>query len=854
VLQLAVVVGMIHWLQLEGERDFTRPVEKWLTAFDPVGGGLLTMLAVAFLVHAQLPARWQMPFFLVVSLAGILKLMGWQDGLWLISFGLILVGCCHLPLPHGWRVATVLLIGFGLGLLRAGVVSAPFSGAVLPVLGAMFMFRIIVYLYDLKNERIPVDPWRRLSYFFLAPNVCFPLFPVVDYATYLRTWRNEPDLVIYQKGVLWMSRGAIHLVLYRLVYQYFSPGADEVEDLGGVLIFVVSSYLLYLRISGQFHLIIGTLCLFGFNLPETHHRYLLASGFSDYWRRINIYWKDFMMKLVFYPCYVRFKKHGHLQAIALGTAAVFLVTWFLHSYQWFWLRGAFFFSVVDGLFWGIFALLVIINALREAMRPPQRKVAGEVPRFRWTQAARVALQTAGMFALICLLFSFWQSNSISEFFGVIAQAGNTSVSQVAAILGIIIGALGIGVLMQWIEFRGWDFWADAKRSNSGWFPAIATVGPLMIAPSLASETCGRLFGGSAREVVATIRGSSLNERDRKRLDRGYYEGLLQRETFGSQLWEVRLEQSPDWQPMETAGRMTRRTGDILFNELIPENDTEVNGVRWITNRWAMHDHDRYELEKPDGVYRIAMLSASYGAGYGMQVEQTFENLAEEALNRHPGRQVDRIEILNFSVPGYTLIEFVAFLETRIAPFQPDAFYFVTHSKEGPRTLGTLARRIREKVPLTFEYLEELKVRAEIPENPTDQDMRRLSPFRDEIVDWGYGRMADFCRAHRMHPVWIHLPATDETVDQEMLEAQRRKAEEQGFVTFGLDGAYGEGDRSDIWLFPHDRHPNAEGHRRIATKLLDELLKNREALRLPLTDEAVDLDSVLPQPPGSPSRG
>ena len=36
----------------------------------------------------------------------------------------------------------------------------------------------------------------------------------------------------------------------------------------------------------QFHLVIRMLYLFGFRLHETHHRYLLASSFTDFWRRI----------------------------------------------------------------------------------------------------------------------------------------------------------------------------------------------------------------------------------------------------------------------------------------------------------------------------------------------------------------------------------------------------------------------------------------------------------------------------------------------------------------------------------------------------------------------------------------
>ena len=73
---------------------------------------------------------------------------------------------------------------------------------------------------------------------------------------------------------------------------------------------MISTFLLYVRISGQFHLVIGMLHLFGFNLPETHHRYLLASSFTDFWRRINIYWKDFMMKVFYYPAFFRLRKLG----------------------------------------------------------------------------------------------------------------------------------------------------------------------------------------------------------------------------------------------------------------------------------------------------------------------------------------------------------------------------------------------------------------------------------------------------------------------------------------------------------------------------------------------------------------
>ncbi len=64
--------------------------------------------------------------------------------------------------------------------------------------------------------------------------------------------------------------------------------------------------------------------LFGFRLPETHKLYYLASSFTELWRRINIYWTDFMMKSVFYPTYFKVKHLGPSRALALSTTAVFV--------------------------------------------------------------------------------------------------------------------------------------------------------------------------------------------------------------------------------------------------------------------------------------------------------------------------------------------------------------------------------------------------------------------------------------------------------------------------------------------------------------------------------------------------
>jgi D-alanyl-lipoteichoic acid acyltransferase DltB (MBOAT superfamily) len=282
-IQLALLLIVIRQFQVESSA-FLRIA---LLAF----GG--------FAVHALLPMRFRLPFFVVLSLAGIAIVFGLHEGAWLVAIGLLLIGICHLPISFWVRVALLVAAGGVLVVQRADWLQAPWSQAIWPILGSMFMFRLIVYLYDLRHEPVPASPWRTIAYFFLLPNVCFPLFPVVDYKTFRRNYYDADEDKIYQQGVDWMVRGVIQLILYRFIYYYVTLAPSEVSSPATLAQFVVSNFLLYLRVSGQFHLIVGMLYLFGFRLPETHHRYYLAASFTDFWRRINMYWKEFMLKIFY---------------------------------------------------------------------------------------------------------------------------------------------------------------------------------------------------------------------------------------------------------------------------------------------------------------------------------------------------------------------------------------------------------------------------------------------------------------------------------------------------------------------------------------------------------------------------
>jgi D-alanyl-lipoteichoic acid acyltransferase DltB (MBOAT superfamily) len=225
--------------------------------------------------------------------------------------------------------------------------------------------------------------------------------------------------VIQRRGLDMMFRGTIHLLCYRLVYHELLIPAAKVHDPVSLVVYLVCNYLLYLQVSGQFHLAAGMLHLFGFQLPKTHHHYLLATGFTDYWRRINIYWKDFMIRLFFNPVVFRLKRWPQPAALAVGTVTVFLATWFLHAYQWYWLRGSWGFTVPDALFWGILGALVLVNVQLDARRSRGRGPANSLASRPVRNLAVRSLKVAGTLTTVALLWSLWYSPSVSSWLSMI---------------------------------------------------------------------------------------------------------------------------------------------------------------------------------------------------------------------------------------------------------------------------------------------------------------------------------------------------------------------------------------------------------------------------------------------------
>ncbi len=812
--QLFLIVRIVDLYQIEGSNGF---------------GFITRVILYGFLINAILPKKFRPTFFLGLSILGLTMVIGVVPAVWLITFALMLFGMCHLPIPMWARVSLIAVAGVIFALLRAEWMTTSWSSLVMPILGSMFMFRLAIYLYDIRNEKTPATFSQRLAYFLMLPNVVFPFFPIVDYSTFKRTYYNENAFDIYQKGLAWIVRGIVHLLLYRYVYYNWTPAFSQINDLGSVVQFVLSAYLLYLRISGQFHLIIGIMCLFGYNLPETHNNYFFAKGFNDYWRRINIYWKDFMMKMFFYPIYMRFRKLGPVGGLVATTAIVFVFTWLLHSYQWFWLQGTFPLTVVDGAYWGVLGLLVAANSVWEATRG--RKASIGVKKVSVLSAFKLAAQTVGMFIVLAMMWAFWSSQTIGDWAAAMKSTTNSPASDWVILLLVIGGIIIAGTLMQLIG--SWKPVVELRKKQGRYAAASATtVVALLLLVVVHPRTANR-FSHHVENIVGALRVERMNERDDELLVRGYYEGLLQTGKYTSQLWQRQEGKPPDWGAgVETVG-VGRRTGDQLKVELLPSLEATFKRARLQTNEFKMRDKP-YALEKPDDVIRMVMLGSSLEMGWGVTNDEVFEAVVEERLNsdmRNAGND-KKVEMLNFSVGGYTLSQYVYVMDNNASRFQPDIVMTFGHASEGRRAITGILELLKDGVPLP-DVPRGFVEAAGVTRNMNWAEAKsKLEPYKKDILLWGFGKIVAKANELGAIPAFTFVPVTNRAADTAEVDELLAIAREAGFVvTMDLHGAYGDRPQSDLWLGSWDDHPNALGHSLLADRFYNELMEHSEQLGL-----------------------
>jgi hypothetical protein len=746
--------------------------------------------------------------FIFTAVASVYYAFSWFAGTVFILLFLCGFGILSFNFNIYLKIFLFLLFLTGLAFLRMGFYYMPRIYMVTPFIGAIFMFRGIMYLYYLKNHKLKGSFKQRLAYFLMFPNLAFLLFPIIDFKEFLNSHLVKPFDDTRQKALRYMLRAVVHLLLYRLLFTFFYIDASQVNDLPSLVHFMASAYMLILRLSGILHLSMAFVCLFGYDLSPVFNYFFLGASFTDLWRRINTYWRNFMQKVFFYPLWFRIRKFLGNAALPVATAIMFVCTWFFHNYQFFWARGAFPLSANDALFWFILGTCITVNVAYLDYKA-RKKITGSI-----TLIGKYAKQSFFIvfcFFFMCFLWSLWSSASIGEWGHTLSFAAAFTAAQLGS---MIAGLMGIYLLV----FAGHFVYHNPKVKALFAMDYGATR--VLTIPAFILLASFPLMQQKARwnnNLTNTLLNKELPGADQGKKERGYYKQLIDGNS-ATGAWEVTLLQPL---PPGDIRLAAESTNDIYLRRLLPNISIEWNGKKFSTNSFGMRDK-AYTKLKPANTWRIALLGGSYEMGSGVADDEVFEAVTENKLNAETKGK--KWEILNFGCGGYHIIQQAKLMEEKVMQYQPDEIILVSHSRDKERFLGFMAELIRSAVDVEYDFLKKIKEKSGVKQYMSQEQIeKRLMPYTDEIFDWCYKRIAKKANENGVKITWLFLPATNDfkfAADRDQL---KKLAESFHFKIIDLSSAWSdagitEKNRLEIAISADDPHPNARGHRIIANAL------------------------------------
>lgn len=781
---------------------------------------LMLITSVCFIVNALIPLRYRALLLCTVFAFTCVSTLGVVSGGFILVTALSLFLTLNLRVKFTVKILLAIMIFAALVILRNRWFFAPRAIIAVPYLGSLLAFRTISFLYHEKQNFRQGSIPLKLSYFLMLPNLVFLLFPIVDFRSYVESYYSKPSIHIYRKGVYRISIGVLLLLAHRILYYYFSVDPNDVATVPQLLHYAVISYLLIIQVVGIFIICTGWLTLFGFDLPAVFENFFFATGFSNLWRRINHYWRDFIIKVFYFPLFFRIRKIGHYKAMIAAGLTAFFFSWMLHSLQLYWISGKFSFSANDGIYWMTMGVFITADGIYQFRKAPAVNRKSAVVR-----AFIQGLKITGIFIFSSLLWTFWNSDSAGAWWFVVFRSTSSGITSMLIGLVLIAGAAIFFTLINYY------FKPDPLRKSLSERPAIH----ITLTAAFALLLC---FSWYAQRLPAihplavieeNITTTKVNEIDREQVDLGYYDQLVDVGGIGRTGTQFRLFGDANW---ATGSGATQATGDVLLRVFIPGSKVNHHGTNYEINSSGIRDQE-YSLLPEDGTRRWVFLGSSYVLGAGVEKHETFEYRIEKYLNDSVSIS-DSVstEILNYGMGGYMLTQQVALCRGKAFESSPHAVFYFCHPGEADYVVSNLARLVTYGVSFReYPFLDSIITRAGVKQSQSRPEMKlRLQQYKYQIVNWGYMEIVKSCRAHHAEPVWVFLPATTDSDTEKEYRELSEIAVTCGFKTISLAGVFDGYRKQEIQVGEPDTHANAFGNQLIAIRFIRELRRHPELLK------------------------
>lgn len=207
---------------------------------------------------------------------------------------------------------------------------------------------------------------------------------------------------------------------------------------------------------------------------------------------------------------------------------------------------------------------------------------------------------------------------------------------------------------------------------------------------------------------------------------------------------------------------------------------------------------------------ILVLGDSIAFGYGVDDAQTFPRRLAELFE-------DRVDVLNFGVPGYNLIQQVESLRTRGADYAPDVVILAFHPNDFEPPIFADAGRVR-MARWSHVYSLYCFVRSAYGED----DAAMLDRTREARVRGANKAFEELLRMSEARGFQLVVFRTDcwggpdANAARQFMERSRGR----GLMTIDLDADLCK--QLELHSIPDDGHPTVEGHALLASRLFAHL--------------------------------
>jgi len=318
------------------------------------------------------------------------------------------------------------------------------------------------------------------------------------------------------------------------------------------------------------------------------------------------------------------------------------------------------------------------------------------------------------------------------------------------------------------------------------------------------------------KLLAEMQNSELNREDVDALAAGYYE-------------ELRKDAGPIGLPNERDD--VRFRDDFLRYELKPNVRRAYPAGMRITNSLGMANPE-YGYAKPPHTRRIALLGDSMSLG---PYRHDYVALLEDRLNQAAlTPEIQRYQILNFAVYGYSVLQMMDVALEKAPKFHPDVYMVAMGDLEVINKAGWrthVGRLWVSGTDLKYDYLRRVVAQAGV--QPTDHlpsIPRKLAPNFLPVIHWALEQIRDHAASEGAQMIIVLVPsAIDPNYIATDFSRLRQAMDSLGVPVIDLRNTFRSVNLQDVQVVPYkDIHPNVRGHEMIFEDLYAQLQARPDA--------------------------